>query len=148
MEYRFKNRYFKVDAQVAGEVCEKLEKEGKLTAKNLVDVSREENAPLHDEFEWDDAVAGELYREEQARNIIRHLEVVMVNNQEPVRAYFTLSRVEPEYKSIDAILKSEDDTEALLKMAYQELRAFQKKYGKLERLKGVFRAIDEIELSA
>ena len=40
----------KTDAQTVGEICEKLERNGGLTAKRLVDESRPEDAPLHKEF--------------------------------------------------------------------------------------------------
>lgn len=66
----------KVSAQVAGEVCAGLEERNQLTPGNLVDVSRPDEAPLHGEFEWDDTVAAERYRETQARHVIRSIVVV------------------------------------------------------------------------
>ena len=58
MVYKWdKGSRFSVSAQVAGEVCEELEKKGELTAKNLVDVSRPEDAPLHKCFNWNDEEA-------------------------------------------------------------------------------------------
>ena len=67
--------HHKVDPNVAAQVATELEEAGMLTAKNLVDVSRPEDAPLHDEFEWDDSVAAEKYREGQARNVIHSLRI-------------------------------------------------------------------------
>lgn len=76
MVYKWKTgSVIKADAQVAGEVCEGLKNTVGLTKKNLVDASRAEDAPLHNSFEWDDAVAAESYREEQAGYIIRSLTV-------------------------------------------------------------------------
>ena len=66
----------KVSAEVAAPVLEGLANENRLTAANLVDVSRPEDAPLHPEFEWRDDVAAERWREEQARQIIRCIRVV------------------------------------------------------------------------
>ena len=77
-EYRFKmSGLHKVSASVAGQICQQLSDspEG-LTARRLVDVSRDKNAPLHNEFEWDDSIAGEKYREEQAQQLIHHLIIV------------------------------------------------------------------------
>ena len=51
-----------VDAQISGEVCDALSEKGLLTAANLVDVSRPEDAPLHSVFEWVDSVAAEKWR--------------------------------------------------------------------------------------
>ena len=77
-EYKFKiPSVHKVSAQVAGEICNTLSNSpGGLTPHRLVEVSRDENAPMHSEFEWDDSIAGEKYREEQAKKVIQHLVIV------------------------------------------------------------------------
>lgn len=144
MVYKFrKGSYIKADAQAAGEMCEQLEARGKLTAEELLNANRAEDAPLHDSFEWDDSVAAESWRMQQARHIINSLEIV-TENREPVRAFFSIIRSEPNYRHIDTILQRQDDTEALLKMALSELQAFQKKYSQLVELAAVFSAIDSI----
>lgn len=53
------------------------EKHGKLTPAVVVDAARPEDHPLHDRFEWDDAVAGEAWRREQAHELIRSVRVVV-----------------------------------------------------------------------
>lgn len=144
MVYKFrKGSYIRADAQAAGEMCEQLEAQGKLTAEELLNANRAEDAPLHDSFEWDDSVAAESWRMQQARHIINSLEIV-TENREPVRAFFSIIRSEPNYRHIDTILQRQDDTEALLKMALSELQAFQKKYSQLMELAAVFSAIDSI----
>lgn len=148
MVYQFKkSSYIKADAQVAGEMCERMAAEGRLTAKNLVDENRPEDAPLHTAFEWDDAVAAEAWRESQARHIINSLEVV-TEDREPVRAYFNIVRAEPEYHHLETILQSADSTELLLKTALGELRAFERKYSQLAALAEVFAAIARAEEKA
>ena len=145
--YRFKaGSHIKADAQEAAAVCEKLANEGNLTARSLVDVSRPEDAPLHDEFDWNDTTAAESWREHQARRIIGSLEII-VEEKEPVRAFFSVVTHEPQYTHINAILRSEDETERLLRMAYRELQAFQRKYSRLEALRGVFEAIGKLEVA-
>ena len=52
----------KTDAQTVGDILEKLEKNGGLTAKRLVDESRPEDAPLNKKKKWGDAKAAEAYR--------------------------------------------------------------------------------------
>lgn len=138
-----------VPAQVVGEVCEKLESKGRLTPKNLVDISRPEDAPLHGAFEWNDTVAAEMYREQQGRYLIRSIEVVRTND-EPIRAFFTLKRTakEHEYHSIDAVMRNKDDAAQLLEQAKSELVAFKRKYVQLSNeLAGVFREIDALEVA-
>ena len=49
-----------------------LEKRGgKLTAETVVADAADPDSPLHDVFEWDDAVAANRHRVEQARALIR-----------------------------------------------------------------------------
>lgn len=144
MVYKFKSgSHIKADPQLAGEMLERLEAENNLTAKALVDANRAEDAPLHNEFEWNDSVAAEAYRETQARHIINCIEIVR-EEKEPVRAFFSISRAEPEYRHIYAIMKEEDKRHALLNLALSELLAFKKKYAQLEELAAVFAAIDEV----
>ena len=144
--YQFKNgSRHRVSAQIAGQVCAELAQDGKLTACNLVEISRPQNAPLHDEFEWNDSEAAERWREQQARVLIAS--IVYVDEQsnganEPVRAYFNLRFSDPEYESIETIIRSRDKYAALMERALHELRAFREKYRILESLAPVFDAID------
>ena len=148
MVYKFKEgSYIKASAQVAGEMCEKLAEEGRLTASELVEENRPEDAPLHNAFEWDDTAAAENWREHQARHIIASI-VVVEEKREPVRAFFNIQRADPQYRHIDTIMKSADDTEMLLKKALAELMAFQRKYAALEELAKVFLAIEEVQKTA
>lgn len=49
---------------------------GKLTPQLVVDTARDPSHPLHSRFEWDDAVAGEAWRRQQAHELIRKAKVV------------------------------------------------------------------------
>ena len=145
MVYRFKSASYLsgVSAQAAGEQCERLAIEGRLTAKELVNENRPEDAPLHKAFEWRDDIAAEQWREQQARHIMASL-VLVREDAEPVRAFFNIVREEAEYRHIESILQSADETEALLKTALRELCAFQKKYAMLRELAGVFAETEKL----
>jgi len=137
---------YNVKADVVGEILEKLEQEGGVTARAFVDVSRPEDAPTHKLFEWRDDVAAEKYRESQARVIIDHITIKYETTTEPQRAFFHIYHGDPTYKSVGSIKESEDDMTALLGMAKNELRAFEKKYAILRKeMAAVFDAIDELE---
>lgn len=64
---------------------------GKLTPALVVDVARDPNHVLHNRFEWDDSVAGERYRRDQAHELIRSVRVnyVSARTEEPlsIRAF-------------------------------------------------------------
>lgn len=132
------------DAQTAGDMCKRLEAEGRLTAKALLDANRPKDAPLHGAFEWDDGVAAEAYREQQARHIIGNL-VIVGETKRPVRGFFKVEQAEPVYRSIHAIVQEEDATAKLLASALKELQAFQNKYSAISQFAKLFQAIDEVK---
>lgn len=148
MVYEWKTAsYIKTDANIAGKQCEELEKTVGLTPKNLLDANRDENAPLHNEFEWNDSVAAEKYRERQAQHIIACLcvraETTNGEKSEPVRA-FLKTAPGSEYQPLEVILQSADSHSAMLAMALKELKAFQRKYKALAELKPLFDVLEDI----
>lgn len=143
--YAIKNgARIKTSAQIVGETCAALERKGELTAERLVEVSRPKDAPLHNEFEWRDKVAGQLWREQQARHIINSV-VVVSEDKEPVRAFFNIDVKSAEYLHIETIMQSADSTDALLRTALRELSALEKKYGQLSALAEVWNAIRDAQ---
>lgn len=48
---------------------------GTLTPEVVVDAAREPDHPLHSRFEWDDSVAAEKYRRDQAHQIIQKAKI-------------------------------------------------------------------------
>ena len=147
MQYRWKSgARAPVPAQVAGEVCERLSAEERLTPRELVDESRDEGAPLHKAFEWDDAKAADAYRMSQASYIIRSVELVREDVSEPVRAFVSVSVTDDGarcYQSIEPTLREAATREAVLEEARRELDAFKRKYRGLEELAAVIAAIEQ-----
>ena len=133
----------KADAQKAGELFEQLERSGELTPAKIVEVSRSKDAVLHNEFEWDDSIAANCYREGQAGNLLRAIIITDESKTaEPVRAFFKVEQ--NTYESITAIVKSKDKMQSLLSQAISELNAFQRKYDCLRALlPNVFAAIEK-----
>lgn len=147
MIYEWKSGFHhKVKPEVAGAVFEELEKEKGLTAQTLVDASRPEDAPLHREFEWEDSIAAEKYREQQARVLIAHLTVRMeeVKEAPPTRAYVSLKDDTSKYEHIATVLADTKKTDALFDVAMKELIAFKTKYANLKQFAEVFAAIDKL----
>lgn len=147
MVYKWKTYSYKTSAAVAGSVCEELDRTVGLTPENLVDASRPEDAPLHNEFEWDDNVEAEAYRKAQARLMISNLSIVIEEKkQEPVRAYFSLQRGfrknSGTYESTITIMEDSERRALLLEKAKAEMIAFKSKYSMLTELADVFESID------
>lgn len=136
-----------VSAQTAYDVISGLQEEGKKEAADLVDASRPEDAPLHSLFEWNDSVAAEKYREDQARCIIRHVCIMQDDDQqeaEPIRAFFQIESDSSDYEPTMVIMNDDEKRERLLDIAKRELTAFKNKYRQLTELSKVFAAIDEV----
>ena len=55
---------------------EVYETHGALTPALVVDEARDPEHPLHSRFQWDDSVAGEAWRREQAHRLIQSVRVV------------------------------------------------------------------------
>ena len=77
------------------EIIDELERiraqhSGRLNTADVVDAARPEDAILHPAFEWDDRIAGELYRRTCARHLIANIRVQKEGNREPVRMYVNI----------------------------------------------------------
>lgn len=99
---------------------------GELTPKLLVDTARPDDHPLHDRFEWDNTVAGEKYREEQARGLIRTVRVVEVHGDTDVtsvRAFHSVPRPAGQtYVPLDEVIADPFTRTIVLKAAEREWR--------------------------
>ena len=172
-EYKFKMPGFhKVSAETAGKVCQELSStpEG-LTPERLVDVSRPEDAPMHKEFEWDDSIAAEEYRKEQAKKVIRNIIIVKSDTgkerelnlvlatdeeeeytededstvEEPVdRGFVSTGERTSKYVTLFSALTNEEWRKSLLESAKRDMRAFKAKYHRLEELSKIIDDMNDI----
>lgn len=146
MVYKYKMPgLYNVPAQVAGEELNRIyEERGKLDAADVVDESRPVDAALHPEFEWDDPKAAELYRQQQARNLINCIVTVVdtpKNKQVETRAFV---HVEQSYHPLNVVVSDTEKLYQLKLSAFREMKAFRKKYQNVAELVPVFQAIDTV----
>src|SRR5438105_923153 len=74
---------YHVDADIARQELLRINKrDGGITPSAVVEDARPEEAPLHCAFEWDDSLAGEEWRQHQARNLIRAVKIVGTTGRE------------------------------------------------------------------
>lgn len=124
------------------------------TKEQIVDKARDENSELHDLFEWDDAVAAEEWRQEQAKNILRKLKVEFIQGDgekepatkefRPVRLFFGNPNDRKGFVSIFKIMEDKETYQNLLNKAKAELVAFENKYKMLEELNPIFEIIHKL----
>ena len=145
---------FPVSADVANDTINALKSSlGKdtITATELLDASRDENAPLHNCFEWDDGIAAEKFRRQQAAHLIRSIDVkIIYPDRAPVvvRAHVNITPPNElhkggEYVSVQRAMEVTEYRERVLKRALCELLNFKEKYSAYEELAGVCSAIDD-----
>lgn len=115
------------------------DEQGKLTPALLVTVAREEGHPLHDRFEWDDAVAGEAYRRSQAHDLIQSVRIVFrpADDKRPeksIRAWHAV-RADPEagnggfaYVPADEVARDPLLAEMLLRDMRREWAQLKRRY--------------------
>lgn len=133
------NNYFKADATKCYEEMQELEE---VTPENVLEYASDESSELHKCFEWNDSIAANKYRLQQARSVIQYLVVTDEKKErEPVRVFQITSQPNV-YQTTRFFLEQPDEYEALLKRAKEELAAFKKRYKSLTELETVFEAID------
>lgn len=160
-EYKYKTgAVHRVSAAIAGPICQKLHDNNILTPKNLVNEARPEDSPLHPEFDWDDSIAAEKWREEQARQVIKTIilyesdvqterEVILeeVETEDVVdsdnvfkskdRAFVSTGERNHRYVPIAVALTNDEWKANLLKAARKDMQAFIVKYHRLTELQNI-----------
>lgn len=111
-------------------------KRGALNPKLVVDAARSEDSPLHDSFEWDDTVAGEAWRREQARKIIMSVEVSYVRGdgtKSRMRQYYAVKRENVyNYETPEEISSDPISREILLSSMERDWKELENRYHDLE----------------
>lgn len=115
------------------------------TPEQILDKARDPGTELHGLFEWDDTVAAERYRLDQARQVVRHLVIreTVREDKTPVRFFFN-SGSSTGYQPTQIILRNQDSYQALLASAMRELNAFLIKYHSLAELDQIFEEIENL----
>jgi hypothetical protein len=132
--------YYKADAQ---KVAEEIGF-GKFTPMEVLEKAKDETTELHKCFEWNDSIAAEKYRLEQAKNIIRMLVYEKETKEQAVVRYYAKTETMHVYQPTKQFLVQEDEYQGLLRRALAELEAFKNKYHTLTELEGIFDAMETI----
>lgn len=147
MVYKYKlDGLYPVPAQTAGEEIERIyHKRGQCDAADVVDESRPESAVLHPCFEWNDPVAAELWREQQARGIINCIVTAAETKKGETVEVRAFHHVANTYRPLDVVLKSADMETEMKESALREFLAFKRKldvYKSLDAVRPVIREVD------
>jgi hypothetical protein len=141
--------------QVYGEEIQKIADEhgGQVKPINVVDKARDKKSALHDYFEWDDSIAAERFRIAQARNLINHIEVTILFNDEErkSRAFFNVSfkneddNKDSAYIPVEIVANTPGMREQLIDRALDEVKAWKNRWHEYKELAEIFGAIEETQ---
>lgn len=137
-------------AAILGDILEKFG--DSLTPEQLVEVARPARSPIHKLFTWDNTKAAHAFRVAEARDHIRHLEVIIIHDKKPMatRAYHAVvidaeEPSEKHYTSLSAIVKSPELSQQVVRQAKREAVGWRKRYADYSSIfGGVFREIDRV----
>ena len=132
--------YYKADAQKVAEEIGFVE----FTPTEVLEKAKDETTELHKCFEWNDSIAAEKYRLEQAKNIIRMLVYEKETKEQAVVRYYAKTETKHVYQPTKQFLVQEDEYQGLLRRALAELETFKKKYHTLTELESIFEALETI----
>src|SRR6185437_1323639 len=129
------SRYSNKDAAKIGPALQTLSEEGAVTPRDVVDAARSSNSPLHDYFEWNDKKAADLFRVEQARNMLRSIRVRYIEDGAPkeARAFQVVSgtgwKDEPrQYRSFEVLYGDSAFAANMMDNAIADLATFKRRY--------------------
>ena len=149
------SRLSEEQAQRYGESISKLVElgDGRVSPKVIVDDARNSSSPLHDFFVWDNDLAAEKYRLEQASYLLRSIQVTVKHDdtKTEIRAFhnvvvkITDDVSERTYIQIDRALNEEELYQQILEQAMKTLENWKRKYQQYKEFADVIKAIDNLQ---
>lgn len=130
----------------ANKVASEMYHIGKVNGNNefkpqeLVDYARNNpNSELHKCFEWNDTIAAEKYRVNQAREVIRYLRITVPTEngkteKTAIRMFVSTNNHDNNYKATEIVFQNKSEYDKLLAEAMSELQAFKRKYKGIKEL--------------
>ena len=125
-----------------------LEREGRLLPADVVDDARDADSPLHSHFEWDDSIAAEHYRLDQARNLIRSIKIHVTVREMPVSVVAYVRDPELQdtptagYRNVILMRSEEDNARAVI---VEEMKRVSYATQRAKSLAAVFGLTTEID---
>jgi hypothetical protein len=134
-----------VSSDLRGQLQAVYDQHSKLTPDLVVDVARDPEHPLHGRFEWDDSVAGEAWRRQQAHDLIRKVKVVYREADESgpeksVRAFHAVRQEQGHvYEPLEKVVANDFTRQLLLNDMEREWRQLHQRYREFEEFLSMVR---------
>lgn len=127
----------------------KIQSQKGLTPENLINEAKDKNNPLHDLFDWDNNIAGDKWRLQQARVIINEVKVVIDEKE-----YYAFENVsvkvndnlehKREYMPIVTIMSNKELRQQIIRSALQQLAYWEKQNEKYTELMPIIQTAQKV----
>lgn len=94
-----------MNATITAELLSMYQRDGKLTAEQVLTAATDPASPLHSWFEWDDRVAAHRFRIEQASELIRRAQVDILDKR--VRRFVFIPTTDSYHPVEDAMSRAD-----------------------------------------
>lgn len=150
IDYKYKNTP-KYTPEIIDKILEVKENKG-LTANNLLYNAKDKKNPLHNFFDWDDSIAGEKWRLQQARVIINEVKIII--GEKELYAFENIHvcvetpegevREVREYKHFAEISSNKEYHKQMIDKALESIGYWQEKHSIYKELTPIFVSIDNV----
>ena len=148
-KYEWKDGFSKIPVEQVVEQFDKVATlYGGLTADNVLKEAAKTDSILHQFFEWDNDMAANKYRLQQARNLINRVEIVVIKDGQPrqVGAFEIVHVGENRvYKNVGILTK--DEVSEVRKAVLGELAYLKDKLSFFSELKPAIKHLEKAEKS-
>ena len=129
------------DVQAMGRRLVKLGgRSGTLDAGSVVEDAKDPTSPLHGEFEWDVVKAAHAHWLEQARYVMRAIEIIYEEKGRAFqhRLFISLDEAPESYVAARRVLTDKQQREAWVNQALRELRSWCARYQSVKELSTIY----------
>lgn len=117
---------------------------GRVTPRNIIDEARDENHPLHNEFEWSDPVAADKHRLAVAAALLRRIEYIGtdVQGREITAVGYVYDAPSQTHVPLSAVARNKQQSYDLM---MQELAACESHIRRAQKIADVIHLRDELD---
>ena len=138
------------DAAIIGPCLEQITRDhgGQITPAHVLTEAANESCPLHSYFEWDDTRAAIAHRIQQARYLIRSVDVTITEKPDgdpiTVRGFHSVKGDDggPVFVNVRRAFSDDEMRAQIVKQALREAESWRRRYELYEELGEIINAID------
>jgi hypothetical protein len=139
----------KADPQKIGEALAKIRKrtKGRCNSKSVLDAARDQSNYLNRFFDWEDSVAGEKWRQEQARQLVSSIDIVETHKgkERALPAFVSINqRGGHSYHPIGEVLGSAELQIIALRQAEADFESYSKRLMRFADIANAIRAVRDL----